>query len=172
MENKKPSGRSDTIYYDFNRSLTWNDFKGKPDNNYFAGAITASGFAFDSEMKSDGKTIYLAIGIYAFFTRNDSWHKPGITSAYHLLHEQHHFDITRIGAQHFLEAVQKAHFNMDNYTRLLTAIFNRVYDENAAMQHKYDAETNHSINVAKQLEWNDKIASEIQRLKENPALEN
>ncbi|HVZ95375.1 MAG TPA: hypothetical protein VG847_00765 [Chitinophagaceae bacterium] len=172
MENKASLAKSDTIYYDFNRSLEWADFKGIPNNSYFAGAVTASGFAFDSQVSFDGKNIYLAVGIYTFFTKHDSWHKPGITSAYHLLHEQHHFDITRLGAQKFLEEVQKTHFTKDNYARLLSDIFDKAYNENAALQHRYDAETEHSINTQKQLEWNNKIAGEIRQLKQNTALRN
>ena len=122
MENRKSSTESDTIYYDFNRSLRWSDFKGKPDENYFAGAITASGFAFDSQMNFDGTNIYLNIGVYTFFTKNDSWKKPQITSDYHLLHEQHHFDITRLGSEKFINELDKAHFTKENYTELLTSL--------------------------------------------------
>ena len=35
------------------------------------------------------------------------------------------------------------------------------------MQEQYDKETDHSLNVDKQLEWNDKIAAEIQKIKQN-----
>ena len=172
MENKKASGGNDTIYYDFNRNLKWSDFKGKPDESFFAGAVTASGFAFDSQMDFDRTNIYLNIGVYTFFAKNDSWKKPQINSDYHLLHEQHHFDITRIGSEGFINALKKAHFNRENYTTLLTSIFNKVYKENSDTQHLYDKETNHSINVAKQLEWNDKISAEIQKLKQGVVLKN
>src|ERR1035438_8074386 len=104
-EDKHVSPGNDTIYYDFNRELNWSDFKGKPDPNHFAGAVTASGFAFDSQMNFDGTTVHLDIGVYTFFTKSDSWKKHGINSAYHLLHEQHHFDICRLGAEYFVEAV-------------------------------------------------------------------
>ncbi len=167
MENRKESNGGDTIYYNFNRTLKWTDFKGKPDENYFAGAVTASGFAFDSQVDFDGTTILLNIGVYTFFTKNDSWKKPGINSDYHLLHEQHHFDITRIGSEKFLNEIRNAHFTKENYTKLLTSIFDKVYDENIDTQHLYDKETNHSINVDKQLEWNSKIAAEIQKIKQN-----
>ncbi|MGH2648307.1 MAG: hypothetical protein ACRDE8_12095, partial [Ginsengibacter sp.] len=109
MENRKASIGSDTIYYDFNRSLRWSDFKGKPEESYFAGAVTASGFAFDSQMDFDGTNIYLNIGVYTFFTKSDSWKRPQINSDYHLLHEQHHFDITRIGSEKFITELQKTH---------------------------------------------------------------
>ena len=171
MENRKSSTSSDTIYYDFNRQLKWTDFKGRPVEDYFAGAVTASGFAFDSQMDFDGTDIYLNIGVYTFFTKNDSWKKPQINSDYHLLHEQHHFDITRIGSQKFINEIQETHFTKDNYTKLLTSVFDKVYKENMDIQHLYDEQTNHSINVEKQLEWNKKIADEIQKLKQNVAIE-
>jgi hypothetical protein len=172
IENKKVSAGSDTIYYDFNRNLKWSDFKGTPDEDFFAGAVTASGFAFDSQMDFDGTNIYLNIGVYTFFAKNDSWKKPQINSDYHLLHEQHHFDITRIGSEEFINELKKTHFTRDNYTTLLTSIFNKVYKKNSDIQHLYDKETNHSINVEKQLEWNDKIAAEIQKLKQGVVMKN
>ena len=167
MENRKASTESDTIYYDFNRNLQWSDFRGKPNENNFAGAVTASGFAFDSQMKFDGTNIYLNIGVYTFFTKTDSWRKPQINSEYHLLHEQHHFDITRIGAEEFITEIQKARFTKANYTALLSSIFDKVYKENSDIQHLYDKETNHSINVEKQLEWNNKIAAEIEKIRQS-----
>ena len=172
MENKKAKPDNDTIYYDFSRNLTWQDFKGTPDNNHFGGAVTASGFAFDSDMSFDGKNIYLDIGVYTFFSKNDSWRKPQINSAYHLLHEQHHFDITRLGSQKLITELANAHFTKDNYAKLLTSIFDNVYKENQSIQLQYDRETHHSLDVDKQLEWNDKIAAEIQKLKESLVLKN
>ena len=111
MENKKANAKSDTIYYDFNQGLTWKDFKGVPDQKSPGGAVTGSGFAFDSEMDSDGKIIHLDIGVYTFFTKNDSWKKPNINSNYHLLHEQHHFDITRLSAEKLLARYQQRSFH-------------------------------------------------------------
>jgi hypothetical protein len=172
MEKKKARSDNDTIYYDFSRHLTWKDFKGIPDNNHFGGAVTASGFAFDSEMDFDGKNIYLNIGVYTFFSKSQSWKKPQINSDYHLLHEQHHFDITRLGSQKFMMEIENAHFTKKNYNTLLTSIFDKVYKENEAMQALYDSETRHSLNVNKQLEWNNKIAAEIENLKKNIATKN
>ena len=172
MENKKTKPDSDTIYYDFNRNLTWKDFKGIPDKNYFGGAVTASGFAFDSQMNFDGKNIYLDIGVFTFFSKKDSWKKPQINSDYHLLHEQHHFDITRLGSQKFITEIEKRILQKIIITTLLKSIFNKAYNENEAMQSQYDRETNHSLNVNKQLEWNNRIAGEIQKIKENAAGKN
>ena len=170
MENKKSSPENDTIYYDFHRSLTWNDFKGKPVADYFAGAVTASGFAFDSEMNFDGKNIYLNVGVFTFFSKNDSWKKPEINSEYHLLHEQHHFDITRLSTEKFINEVQQAHFTKSNYDELLSSLFDKVYKENTDLQHEYDKQTRHSINVDEQLQWNNKISAEISKLRQSLTL--
>ncbi|MEO5985236.1 MAG: hypothetical protein ABIP80_06990 [Ferruginibacter sp.] len=172
IEHKEANNKSDTIYYDFARQLNWNDFKGKPDENHFGGAVTASGFAFDSQMKFDGRNIYLNIVVYTFFAKNDSWKKPQINSEYHLLHEQHHFDITRLGAEKLVEDIAKAPFTKDNYNSLLTSLFDKAYKENSDIQHRYDKETLHSIDTAKQQEWNDKIAAAIKKLKESVVVKN
>ena len=90
-----------------------------------------------------------------------------MNSAYHLEHEQHHFDITRLGAQKLVEEIKKAHFTKNNFQKLLNSIFNKVYDENIAWQHQYDKETKNSMDIAKQKEWNEKISAQIAGLKNN-----
>lgn len=172
MENKKTNSTNDTIYYDFNHRLAWTDFKGTPDPNHFGGAVTASGFAFDSRMNFDGGNIYLDIEVYTFFSKSDSWKKPQINSDYHLLHEQHHFDITRLGAEKLVNELAKANFTKGNYNALLNSIFEKAYKENSDVQHQYDKETMHSIDTSKQEEWNNKIAASIKKLKESQVVKN
>ena len=164
MENKVSNPSNDTIYYNIYQPLTWNDFKGAPDLNNAAGAITASGFAFHANMKMEDNTVYLNISIYTFFSKKNSWKRPNINSAYHLLHEQHHFDITRISAEKFRNELLKANLTVNNYNKLLSSIFSKAFDENVALQHKYDEETKHSINTSEQLKWNDKISQEVKSL--------
>lgn len=165
IEHKTAPEKSDTIYYDFNRKLAWKDFQGKVPSPVPWGAITASGFSFDSELNDDGNNITITVGIYTFFLKHDSWKKQDINSAYHLEHEQHHFDITRLHTQMLMEEIKKAHFTSDNYKKLLTSIFDKVYDDNTAMQHLYDTQTNNSMNEEKQKEWNQKVSGEIEKLK-------
>lgn len=161
IENKVASPASDTIYYDIDKPLTWSDFQGQPDYNHFGGAITASGFAFDADIKILGDDLYLKIGVYIFFSKKKSWKKPDINSPYHLLHEQRHFDITRIGAANFVQQIAQANFTKNNYQKLMTSIFDKAYAESVAMQQQYDRETNHSINKEEQLKWNDKIYEQL-----------
>ena len=170
IENKISNPANDTIYYSINRLLTWDDFKGVPDYNSPGGAITASGFAFNANMNMIGKDIYLNISVYTFFSKKNSWKKPNINSSYHLVHEQHHFDIARLGSQKLIAELAKAHFTRKNYAALLTSIFDKVYRENQSIQFQYDRQTNHSLDLKKQLEWNDRIDAQIEALKRSIAL--
>jgi hypothetical protein len=156
FENKVNSPESDTIYYDKNRKLTWNDFKGIPDMNHKGSAVTSSGFAYSWNGQDNGETLFLNISVYAFFTKSKSWMKKGVDNAYHLLHEQRHFDITMAGAENFVRELKKASFSTENYRKLINQIFDRVYDENIALQHQYDRETRNSLDKEKQEKWNQK----------------
>ena len=164
LENKVAPKSSDTIYYDPSRKLTWNDFQGKPDYHNVGGAVTSSGYAFDAEIKTEGKIIYINIGVYVFFSKKSSWKKSTISSDYHLLHEQRHFDITRLGAENFINALVKSKFTKDNYNKVLDDIFDKAYADNIALQEKYDNETQHSLNNDMQVKWNNKIAEDIKKV--------
>ena len=164
MENYKSRPNSDTIYYDTSRLLTWNDFKGVPDKNIPGGAITASGFAFVTDIKIENKIIYINIGVYTFFIKSESWKKPFIITGYHLLHEQRHYDITRLGTESFIKQLVNSKFTKDNYNQIISSVFEKAFNENSLLQQQYDKETEHSINRAEQLKWNDKIAAEIKKI--------
>jgi len=163
MVDKPAKKNSDTIFYDYNKKLTWNDFQGRPDN-YTGGALTASGYAFDANIISDPKTIYLNIAVYTYFIKSGSWKKPEVNTDYHLLHEQRHFDITRLGAETFVDRLSKAKFTKDNYNKVIDSVFDKVYNENIALQNRYDTETRHSLNKEIQLKWNDQIAEDLRKL--------
>ena len=170
IENKINNPKSDTIYFDFNRKLAWSDFQGNVPAAAPWGAMTASGFSFNSSMNEYENNLHISVGVYTFFTKHDSWKKPEINSAYHLEHEQHHFDITRLYAQKLVNEIKKADFTKSNYRKLLYSIFDRVYAESLAYQREYDQETKNSMNIEKQKEWNKKISTEMKKLEKNSAL--
>jgi len=165
MDDRKANETSDTIFYDFGRKLKWPDFLGKPQPGAPWGAMTASGFSYGSSVREDDGNIDIEVGIYTFFIKSESWKKADISSSYHLEHEQHHFDITRLSAEKLMDDIRSAHFTTKNVSQVLNAIFDKVNDYNTAMQHQYDLETNNSMNVAKQTEWNQKINAEIDKIK-------
>lgn len=157
IDNKVASPQSDTIYYDLKRKLTWDDFEGKPDINHKGSAVTSSGFAYSWNGQNDGEILYLNISVYTFFTKSNSWKKSGVENVYHLRHEQRHFDITMLGTKRFVNKLKNTSFTIQNYQQLINQVFDRVYDENLALQFQYDRETKHSLNTQKQSEWNERI---------------
>ncbi|MEO6683351.1 MAG: DUF922 domain-containing protein [Ginsengibacter sp.] len=165
MENKVASPPSDTIYHDFKRKLTWNDFQGVPDMNHKGEAVTSSGFAFKWNAEDNGETVFINISVYCYFSKSNSWKKKMAHSDYHLRHEQHHFDITRLGAEKLVNEFKNASYTAENYKALISQVFDRVYDENLALQNEYDRQTKHSIDKEKQMEWNDLIGSKLMKLK-------
>jgi hypothetical protein len=162
--DKPAKKNNDTIFYDYNRKLTWNDFQGKVDNNNIGAALTASGYAFDANIIGDPKTIYLNISVYTYFIKSGSWRKPEVNTDYYLLHEQRHFDITRLGAETFADRLSKAKFTKDNYNKVIDSVFDKVYNENIALQNRYDNETRHSLNHDIQLKWNELIAEDLKKI--------
>ncbi|RYY68958.1 MAG: hypothetical protein EOO13_10880, partial [Chitinophagaceae bacterium] len=106
---------SETIYYDPSSLLSWKDFKGKVVEASPAAAITASGFGYKADFKSVGSKSQLNVGVYCYFSKTNSWVRPGKNSDYVLNHEQHHFDISFIAATMFLEKLKTAGITKANY---------------------------------------------------------
>lgn len=152
---------SDTIYYWKEQKLTWNDFQGTPPANHFGGAITASGIQYASQMHQDKNGINIDIYVKCYFSKSHSWKKPEIKAAYHLEHEQRHFDITYLAAIKLVNDLGKAEFTVQNWSKQLNQIYNdniKLLDET---QRRYDKETNHSVLKEKQLEWNNLISEKL-----------
>lgn len=164
MIDKPNSPNADTIYYKKNIALSWDNFKGPAVLNSFAGAVTASGFAYNAGISGDMNLITINVYIYTFFIKSESWRKPFIDDQYHLVHEQHHFDISRLGAQEFYNSLLHNNFSASNYKQRLKDIFNKTYSDNLALQDQYDKETEHSIKNAEQLKWNENISNAVSKL--------
>jgi hypothetical protein len=157
--NKGNAG--DTIYYDLNRKLNWVDFKGQPDVNSVAAAITESGFGYNMIMQSlNGKT-NLVITVSCYFNKNKSWVKPDMNKDYALLHEQHHFDITFINACLFIKKLRAVNFTLKNYNSLINDIHDECFAALEKMQNEYDGETKNGRINQQQVLWNKKIDRQL-----------
>lgn len=152
---------SETIYYTSSNALTWNDFKGKPDNNSVAAAITASGFGYKADFKSNGTKSQLNIGVYCYFNKKSSWVKPGKTTDYILTHEQHHFDISFLAAGIFLEKLKTAGITRQNYNAILPKLYNECVALMNKMQNEYDGQTKNGQLKDIQAQWNDYVSAKV-----------
>ena len=133
-------------------TLTWSDFKGKPDfsKRYLAISSTGISYSFHYSEKR------FAYKVNAFFNRSRSWKKA--TAGYKVLkHEQGHFDITEIFARKLYEALQNYKFNKRSFKKDIGEIYQSIVSQKEEMQKAYDGETDHSRNRKLQYEWLEKI---------------
>lgn len=153
---------SDVIYYKANKKLQWDHFLGAiPANPGIVAALTVSGFGYGASLKTINGKGELNITVYCYFSKNRSWVKPGKNTAYILNHEQHHFDVSYIAAELFIDKLQSAKFTNGNYNELLARIYKECCDSMNKMQNEYDGQTNNGQVKAEQSRWDALIDSRI-----------
>jgi len=149
----------DTIYWNADRKITWENFKGRPDKTTNLLAMTQAGIGYN--VACTNGDLYLKI--YCYFNVNKSWTKE--TGSQELLqHEQLHFDITELYARILRKKLSELSDPCGKNIRELDKIYQSNFNECAKTQDLYDKETNHSINNEKQKEWEQRIAKELKAL--------
>jgi len=142
--------------------LNWEDFQGKiPKQTQFA-ASTQSGLYFSYSVQNTNGNLSLTTLVTANFNPKESWFKPDKVNAIILSHEQGHFDITEIQARKLRKEFSNYKVTK-NYKNDLQSMYTKAENDRKAMQMKYDKETNHSIILEKQKEWNNFIQKELSR---------
>lgn len=152
---------AEVIYYSNSRPLVWNDFKGVPDNNSRAAAVTASGFGYKADMKNSGNGGQINIGVYCYFTKQNSWVKPGRTLDHILTHEQNHFNISYIAANIFIEKLKELKLTPANLNTVLPRLYKECYDTLNKMQDDYDGQTKNGQLTEIQDKWNKYITQKL-----------
>jgi hypothetical protein len=153
-----------TINWSKDLKLEWSDFKGEPKPNGDAVAITASGISFQfSTTKSSSGLVDYSFSIKAQFYPNKSWSIKEPLSNIVLTHERLHFDITEFYARKFRQSIINFKFT-NAINNEMQSIHNAIIKELGDQQNKYDAETNHSQNIEKQIEWQHFIKEELNKL--------
>lgn len=138
---------NDLIEWKQDRRLEWSDFKGIPDTHSPNAALTSS--SINVEFGYDKKS--LTYSIKCRFNKVKSWGR--IKTDYILAHEQGHFDIAEIYARKLNKALKGYKFNSATVGKDINQIYDAVIKEHQAFQQRYDSETDHSRNPAKQKEW-------------------
>jgi hypothetical protein len=153
-----------TITWNEDLKLQWSDFKGDPKPVGDAVATTASGISFGySTTKNSSRLEDYSFNITAHFYPQKSWRVNKALSDDVLAHERLHFDITELYARKFRQRIYKTSFT-NAISSEMEHINNTINIELGEMQKKYDAETNHSQHLEKQLVWQKFIAEELDKL--------
>lgn len=147
------------------RLLTWNDFKGRPDNGveYHAFTYWNITYKFDA-FKFSGDTVKWQVQITVELGTN-SWKKKDKITDTLLKHEQGHFDVGIICAMELQERINSTVFFKNDYQSKLSAIIREVVDKYKKMDLLYDEETKHHANREQQWKWDAFFESRIKRKK-------
>jgi hypothetical protein len=151
---------ADSIYYAVNRPLTWNDFQSKTISNKFdAEVFPTIGYEEHNEITKGIINVKLAIKVC--LPKSVCWVKDGSRNSYVLNHEQRHFDIAKIAAEHFEQKLKAENLPVDNYDGPVNVDYLDAYREMNKLQKQYDDETHHGTNQAVQQQWNVRIDKEL-----------
>lgn len=150
-----------------NDQLEWLDFKGKPDMDSSAAAVTASGITFSYSIEKSsvhGVTGFNA-KVFAHFYPEHSWHKKEVVNNHILKHEQFHFNITELHVRYLRQNISKLKPS-SKIAKQLNALKDRANTDLQKMQKLYDAESNYSINKEEQARWIAFVNKELKQLEE------
>ena len=152
--NEKPEG--DTIYYSANRPVTWDDFKGKTPQSRYAAEVYPT-IGYEEHVEVNNAVIIVALDIKVCLPKSACWVLAGSQSDYTLNHEQRHFDIAKIAAEHFKQRIKSEKLPVTNYDGYINVDYLDAYREMDTLQKQYDNETAHGTDRVAQERWNKKI---------------
>jgi hypothetical protein len=151
------SGLSET------RPLTWDDFKGEPDNGSAYDASTfwditynIKGISFKGDTAKINK-----FSVILKLNETFSWRKPAKQTNILLKHEQGHFDLGLICQREIIDELNNTVLFKTDFKDKIPAIFSATLEKYRLLEKKYDEETDHSNNQPAQDNWNKFIADKL-----------
>jgi hypothetical protein len=160
FKDYEEKSEGDTIYYSVNRPLTLDDFKSKIPVRRFDAEVFP-GLGYDEHKEIINGIIHVSVAMKVYLPKSASWVREGSRNDYTLNHEQRHFDIVKIVAEHFKQKINATNLTVDNYEGIINFEYLESYREMDNMQKQYDAETRHGDDQSAQSQWNEKIDKEL-----------
>ncbi|MES2265537.1 MAG: DUF922 domain-containing protein [Bacteroidota bacterium] len=154
----------DTVYYNTGRPLKWDDFQGKRGTNIKHGAEVFAGLGYDEDVKVENSTVNMKFAVKVYVPKSACWVNPAAINSYSLNHEQRHFDIAKLVAEHYKQKILAEKPTPDTYDAVISMEYLEALREMNRLQRQYDTETAHGIDTYRQGLWNDKIDEELVQL--------
>lgn len=150
-----------TIYWNKNYKLKCSDFRGEHrDTSKYVVAISM----IEIGSKGFWSNNLPNYKVFVIFHRSTSWNTDTTCSI--LTHEQLHFDMAELYARKLRRCIVELRQNHDSEIQDYSNIMANIYKEWAQAINKYDQETFHGESKSKQEEWNEKIARDMEELKD------
>lgn len=151
----------ETIVWDEDRKLTWEDFKGTPHGPEGFVASTNSGVAFGYSYAERNGRPRVEYEVTANFYPLRSWYRAEVVDDYILSHEQTHFDITELHARKLRKRLSELARDA-SFKELSGEIYEQVEAERRAMQEAYDSQTDHSNHKSEEYQWQALVLLQLQ----------
>ncbi|PYO88472.1 MAG: hypothetical protein DMD58_12240 [Gemmatimonadetes bacterium] len=144
------------------RPLAWSDFQGSPPSKGSEGAKTS--YTLYSGWKCRGDAF--EFGVIAGFRPRQSWVKTIVLNdstqrGTILRHEQTHFDLAEVHARRMRRAYRDLARPCARTDAELSALAERLAQEEKAEQRRYDTETNHGLLAEQQGAWSRDVARRL-----------
>lgn len=152
---------SDTVFYDPDRPLTWDDFQATPPASSRYAAQIMPGVSYEGHSEVEKGNINVKLKLKVFMLKSQSWVKSIGHNDYALNHEQRHFDISRLAIEDFRKRVNPDSLSLNDYNSNIQYRYIEMYRALSLRQQQYDDETNHGINQTVQARWNARIDAEL-----------
>ena len=149
---------TEKITWSASRPLTWADFKSKPQPIEQMAALTSA--SIDTEIGC--KDYVFSSRVIAVFIPNESWVRDAAKASPALLrHEQLHFDLTELHARMMRQKLSIAKFDCEHLNPAFQNLSNAMYSGWKREMARYDQETNHGLNSAKQTYWETQVQQRL-----------
>jgi hypothetical protein len=152
--------KADTVFYNPERPLVWDDFRDTPRPGPYAATVFPS-FAQEGRTTVENGVIHLDLLLKVYVLKNASWVRPGSRDEYGLNHEQRHFDLVKLVAERFKRKVLADTLTVEDYDGQIGYEYLESYREMNRLQEQYDGETQHGLNREAQDRWNRRIDEEL-----------
>lgn len=152
--------KGDTLFWSTSRPLRWSDFQGKPPLFTPYSAQVFSNFEYIGNVNFSKGVLEVSLQFKAYVLKSSSWNAHAGNSESALDHEQLHFDITKTIIEKFKEKARQI-TSVEDYDSEIQLLFIDMYRLMNKLQKKYDAETNHSINMIDQERWRMEVRNEL-----------
>ncbi|CAM3500409.1 DUF922 domain-containing protein [Aequorivita lipolytica] len=155
-----PQHNAEKILWKENQKLSWEDFRGKPLRSASFVASTNTGISFQYSYSMKNGDMKVEYSVESFFNPEGSWYLKERVTNYILKHEQAHFDISELHARMLQKNLAGKKFSK-NIKSEIEGIYKQVEQKRRAMQTKFDSESDHSRNEAKEAFWQKYIAQQL-----------
>lgn len=147
----------DQVSWSVNRRLSWEDFRGMPDDDNPHHALTAANLAVNANCKNQGFTYE----VNCVFLPTESWSKNKKSEKL-LEHEQLHFDLTEVHARMLRRDLQ--YLNCSNLKEKLNSTVSTAFKRWKAEQEAFDNGCKHGLNKHTERLWAANIGRRLKAL--------